>query len=396
MRRFYMTQETVTSVTLLPIEWIQLPEGENPTKNMDGDIYRFLVESVRQHGILEPIRVKKQEEKYVILNGRHRYRAAREIGLKEIPCIIVPDDPIVLGGVIYDIDVIKKQFKLEEIEKLLEKKITETGRLKKENLARIYNALPENIKKLFNIEKISSNAEFERFITFLMENSDLIEQKKSKEVEELQEKIRELEDALTEKEKILNKTINEYKAQFEEKVAQRVEKVLKSSKPTSDKDEIDKENQKSKIKKEVVEEYKKQIAELENEYEEVKEKLVNLSKIYDSAKKELELFKEENKKLKATRDALQAESEHRLDKISKLREYLESMASVETLKISIKTIVSALQSFKITYHNAQTVGLSEEEISLVKAEFSEVTRKIEEIEDMIRQTTPIEQFISQN
>ena len=51
-----------------------------------------MVESVREHGVLEPITVRPTKgKKYQILAGRNRYRASVICGRKEIPSIIRED-----------------------------------------------------------------------------------------------------------------------------------------------------------------------------------------------------------------------------------------------------------------------------------------------------------------
>jgi ParB family chromosome partitioning protein len=44
--------------------------------------------SIREKGVLEPILVRQQGSRYQIIAGERRYRAAMEVGLAEIPCIV--------------------------------------------------------------------------------------------------------------------------------------------------------------------------------------------------------------------------------------------------------------------------------------------------------------------
>ncbi len=48
-----------------------------------------LVNSIKEKGVLEPILVRKKEQRYEIISGERRFRAAVEAGFKEIPCIEV-------------------------------------------------------------------------------------------------------------------------------------------------------------------------------------------------------------------------------------------------------------------------------------------------------------------
>lgn len=71
---------------MIPIEQIQ-PNAGQPRKDM-GDL-AGLVESVREKGVLEPLLVRymPQSDAYMIISGERRYQAAREAGLRELPCI---------------------------------------------------------------------------------------------------------------------------------------------------------------------------------------------------------------------------------------------------------------------------------------------------------------------
>ncbi|MCX7816149.1 MAG: ParB/RepB/Spo0J family partition protein [Syntrophales bacterium] len=49
---------------------------------------RELADSIRKNGIIQPIVVRKREKGYEIIAGERRWRAAQEVGLKEVPVII--------------------------------------------------------------------------------------------------------------------------------------------------------------------------------------------------------------------------------------------------------------------------------------------------------------------
>ena len=61
---------------------------KQPRKNFNEEELSQLTESVKQYGVLQPLLVKKEGEKYRIIAGERRYRAAKEAGLKEIPVVI--------------------------------------------------------------------------------------------------------------------------------------------------------------------------------------------------------------------------------------------------------------------------------------------------------------------
>ena len=61
---------------------------KQPRKNFNEEELSQLTESVKQYGVLQPLLVKKEGEKYRIIAGERRYRAAKEAGLKEIPVVV--------------------------------------------------------------------------------------------------------------------------------------------------------------------------------------------------------------------------------------------------------------------------------------------------------------------
>jgi ParB family transcriptional regulator, chromosome partitioning protein len=59
------------------------PRIEFPTEHL-----HELVESIRERGIIQPLIVRKVDGKYELIAGERRWRAAREIGLPEVPAIV--------------------------------------------------------------------------------------------------------------------------------------------------------------------------------------------------------------------------------------------------------------------------------------------------------------------
>ena len=72
----------------LPIAEIE-PDKEQPRKHFEAESLAELAESIRQHGVLQPITVRPNPAGgYRIIAGERRWRAAREAGLTEIPAIV--------------------------------------------------------------------------------------------------------------------------------------------------------------------------------------------------------------------------------------------------------------------------------------------------------------------
>ncbi|MCR4670718.1 MAG: ParB/RepB/Spo0J family partition protein [Saccharofermentans sp.] len=75
------------SVTELKITDIN-PNTNQPRKNFDDDRLVELSESIKENGIIQPIIVQRKKDKYIIVAGERRWRAARLAGLKLIPAIV--------------------------------------------------------------------------------------------------------------------------------------------------------------------------------------------------------------------------------------------------------------------------------------------------------------------
>jgi ParB family transcriptional regulator, chromosome partitioning protein len=77
----------VSQLRFLPTEKIQA-DPDQPRKAFDQEALDELTASVKEHGILQPIIVVQKGEKYQVVAGERRYRAATAAGLKEMPAII--------------------------------------------------------------------------------------------------------------------------------------------------------------------------------------------------------------------------------------------------------------------------------------------------------------------
>ena len=79
--------QTNGSVTMLDINLI-IPNKYQPRKVFDEKALNTLSESIKTYGIINPILVRRKNDKYEIIAGERRFRAAKQIGLTEIPAII--------------------------------------------------------------------------------------------------------------------------------------------------------------------------------------------------------------------------------------------------------------------------------------------------------------------
>ena len=76
----------------IPIDQI-VPNPGQPRRHFEEQAMRELAESVRQHGVIQPLTVRKLSSGYYqIIAGERRWRAARMAGLTEIPAVVIEAD----------------------------------------------------------------------------------------------------------------------------------------------------------------------------------------------------------------------------------------------------------------------------------------------------------------
>lgn len=80
------TYDEKNSVIEVDINKIEPGIGQ-PRKNFDKEKIEALAESIKEHGIIQPLIVTKEKDIYYIIAGERRWRAARVAGIKKVPVI---------------------------------------------------------------------------------------------------------------------------------------------------------------------------------------------------------------------------------------------------------------------------------------------------------------------
>ncbi len=75
------------SLLMLPVEAIER-NPHQPRKRFEESKLEELAQSIRAHGIVEPILVRRDGGRYRILAGERRWRAAQRAGLREVPAVL--------------------------------------------------------------------------------------------------------------------------------------------------------------------------------------------------------------------------------------------------------------------------------------------------------------------
>lgn len=83
-----MQEKTITNINIENI----LPNRMQPRVVFQDEAIDELAESIKKHGIINPIIVRRLGDKYEIIAGERRYKASKSIGLEEIPAIIIEAD----------------------------------------------------------------------------------------------------------------------------------------------------------------------------------------------------------------------------------------------------------------------------------------------------------------
>ena len=73
--------------TILNINEVE-PNKDQPRKHFNEDALLELSDSIKQHGIVQPLVVTKKDNYYEIIAGERRWRAAKLAGLKQLPVVI--------------------------------------------------------------------------------------------------------------------------------------------------------------------------------------------------------------------------------------------------------------------------------------------------------------------
>lgn len=82
-----VTTDDVSRETLLNINQVE-PNPNQPRKRFNEDKLQELADSIKVHGIIQPLVVQKEDDRYIIIAGERRWRAARLAGVKEVPVVI--------------------------------------------------------------------------------------------------------------------------------------------------------------------------------------------------------------------------------------------------------------------------------------------------------------------
>ena len=131
-----MLEDRSDTKTIIKISRIT-PRSDQPRKNFDDNALQVLADSIREHGVIQPIVVRELglDENYEIIAGERRWRAAKMAGLDEIPAVIMTGDELKVAEVALIENVQRKDLNPIE-EAMAYKALIERFGLKQEEVAR--------------------------------------------------------------------------------------------------------------------------------------------------------------------------------------------------------------------------------------------------------------------
>ena len=148
--------ESVRSGQLRRIPLVQIsPRADQPRQSMDAEAITELAQSIRDHGVLQPIRVRPKENGgYEIIAGERRWTAAKQAGLREIPAVIATadDDEAYVEALIENIQ--REDLNAVDRAQALKRLRVALGRQSWEEVGKVLGIGRQHVHRLLNVTKL--------------------------------------------------------------------------------------------------------------------------------------------------------------------------------------------------------------------------------------------------
>ena len=115
--------EEMTEIKLSDI----IPNPTQPRTEFDEEALEELAESIRQLGLIQPITVKREGEKYIIISGERRWRASEKAGLEQVPAYIREVDDTTLHAMALVENIQREDLNAIEISLGMQRLVDECG-----------------------------------------------------------------------------------------------------------------------------------------------------------------------------------------------------------------------------------------------------------------------------
>ena len=104
-----------------------VPNPTQPRTEFDEEALEELADSIRQLGLIQPITVKRDGEKYIIISGERRWRASERAGLESIPAYIREVDDTTLHAMALVENIQREDLNAIEISLGMQRLVEECG-----------------------------------------------------------------------------------------------------------------------------------------------------------------------------------------------------------------------------------------------------------------------------
>jgi len=333
------------STIYLPIDQIKMTENRFP--DLKSDQFNRLLSSIDEHGILEPLLVTKENGNYLLIQGHQRFRAATEIGMKEIPCKIVDNEHSLAAE--FDVNLYRRHLTTEEvsgyenIKKELEgqdapRLIPELSFLEEalpDALLKTLKNMPENSQRTFYNsipQKYVTDTEETKRLELTIKNKSCQIEEQTRTINTLQKKINDLKELEQNYETLRHSK----KTDFEKALAdakKRSEETYASRQHDDDDNVL---AERIEMEKERLEfEYKEKYNQAVEEYRQI---AVKHSHERENLQREINPLKEENEKLKKDVKMYQTSAENTRNAEKWAQEKLEKIVKMHKIPDMMKTL----------------------------------------------------------
>ena len=141
----------------LPVAVLREPKNKLRIVDKESVAYLELRDSIRDHGILQPLLVRPVEGGYEIIEGLYRLTGAKEVGLEKVPCLIreATDDEVLVLQL--QANAISPDTQLAEYAQQLKKLMQRDPNMTKRELACLIRKSPQWISKCLDLTRLLRN-----------------------------------------------------------------------------------------------------------------------------------------------------------------------------------------------------------------------------------------------
>ena len=104
-----------------------IPNPTQPRTEFDEEALEELADSIRQLGLIQPITVKREGDKYIIISGERRWRASEKAGLESVPAYIREVDDTTLHAMALVENIQREDLNAIEISLSMQRLVEECG-----------------------------------------------------------------------------------------------------------------------------------------------------------------------------------------------------------------------------------------------------------------------------